>query len=316
MNLLFVLINAKRPVSREQIRVLVPGYPESQAAFERMFERDKEQLRAVGVAIKTQPTDVLFEDSLGYLIEMPQVANEIELSLEEVVLIRLAEQAWRDPDLASLAKTTALTLESAQRTPVLEGDASSQPPLAMMNERLGSKVVPVIEAISTRRALAFNYQKMTDEVPSLRKVEPWRVFFANNTWYLIGYDTQSKAPRTYRLSRITNLPKVSDEQSQMALPTAGELDLITKDALVAGREAVISVHSDAPIEVSTFFRTVMTEIYESSEGFEGKVSYWDANEYASFLLRFAGSISVASPPELAQALTTLSAAFVSRLLKQ
>jgi len=184
-----------------------------------------------------------------------------------------------------------------------------------MNERLGSKVVPVIEAISTGRALTFNYQKMTDEVPSLRKVEPWRVFFANNTWYLIGYDTQSKAPRTYRLSRITNLPKVSDEQSQMALPTAGELEQITKDALVADREAVISVHPDAPIEVSTYFRTVMTEIYESSEGFEGKVSYWDAKEYASFLLRFAGSISVASPPELAQALSTLSAAFVSRLLK-
>jgi len=79
---------------------------------------------------------------------------------------------------------------------------------------------------------------------------------------------------------------------------------------------VISVHADAPIEVSTYFRTVMTEVYESSDGFEGKVSYWDANEYASFLLRFAGSISVASPPELAQALTTLSAAFVSRLLKQ
>ena len=71
LNLFFVLINSKRPIARSEIRQRVNGYEESESesAFERMFERDKDELRNTGIKIDTVPIDPLFDDELGYQID-------------------------------------------------------------------------------------------------------------------------------------------------------------------------------------------------------------------------------------------------------
>lgn len=66
LNLFFVLINSKRPIPRHEIRQKVNGYEEceSETAFERMFERDKDELRNTGIKIDAVPVDPLFDDEL------------------------------------------------------------------------------------------------------------------------------------------------------------------------------------------------------------------------------------------------------------
>ena len=55
LNLVLALLGSRVPVDRARIRDVVPGYAESASdeAFERMFERDKEELRSMGVPIET-----------------------------------------------------------------------------------------------------------------------------------------------------------------------------------------------------------------------------------------------------------------------
>ena len=71
MNLVLCLLASRRYTSREQVRRAVPGYAEceSDEAFERMFERDKDTLRDMGVPLETGTNDVLFDDEIGYRLD-------------------------------------------------------------------------------------------------------------------------------------------------------------------------------------------------------------------------------------------------------
>ena len=84
LNLLFVLLNSKTPLTREQIRERVPGYGDSNEAFERMFERDKAALRDLAIPVETKPVDLFHDDVLGYRIDRSSwLMPEISLTIEE-----------------------------------------------------------------------------------------------------------------------------------------------------------------------------------------------------------------------------------------
>jgi proteasome accessory factor B len=327
MNLLFVLVNAKRPLSRERIRELVPGYPESQIAFERMFERDKDELRRAGIAVVTKPIDDFFEDSLGYLVDSPTNVKGLEITLEEVALIRLAEQAWRDPELRALATSGALTVESTKLTkranstktiptkPTDGGlaDMGSLQSIEMMNQSLSSKVVPIIEAIRLKRRLGFNYRSSADAPSTSRVVEPWRVFFKASTWYLLGFDVEAQGARTFRLSRMTTKPRVTPDIFQAEIPSQDQLDGYARFETTYDKSAQLLVFADAPWEVRSYFRSVMRIDKESAQGFEGAIGYWDSDEFATYLIRFAGHFQVLQPPELVRSVARAAESLMARL---
>ena len=68
LNLVICLLAATRYVSKEQIRQAVPQYAQcaTDEAFERMFERDKDDLREMGIPLETGSNDVFFDDEIGY----------------------------------------------------------------------------------------------------------------------------------------------------------------------------------------------------------------------------------------------------------
>ena len=70
LNLVICLLYTRRPLTRAQIRTSVAAYAAttSDEAFERMFERDKEELRELGIPLVTEQIDTLFEDEPGYRI--------------------------------------------------------------------------------------------------------------------------------------------------------------------------------------------------------------------------------------------------------
>ena len=64
MNLLITLLVSRGYVTKQRLREVIPDYKEasSEDAFERMFDRDKDDLRALGVPIEIGGYDPLFED--------------------------------------------------------------------------------------------------------------------------------------------------------------------------------------------------------------------------------------------------------------
>lgn len=211
LNLLFVLLNTKHPVTREQIRVRVPGYEgSSDDAFERMFERDKEGLRQLNIPVVTKPVDIYHDDVLGYLIEKDSwLMPEIKLSRDERVLLSLAASAWNNAQISSSARKGAERISPAEVT-----DLPNQ------NFQLGSgreAIAELLKAISNQVSVQFTYQNANSDESVTRNVDPWKVILNAGHWYLIGFDLDRGESRSYRLDRMVGNP-ISTNQEIMEIP--------------------------------------------------------------------------------------------------
>src|ERR1700739_4904451 len=112
LSLVVCLLSARRYLSASQIREAVPGYPDSFDAFKRMFERDKDELRELGIPLETGMNGP--DEEVGYRIsrqayELP----EIRLEPDEAAVLGLAARVWRRAELAGAAAGGLLKLRGA-----------------------------------------------------------------------------------------------------------------------------------------------------------------------------------------------------------
>lgn len=200
LNLTILLLSSRRPICRDQIWRTIEGYRGlDEVNFEATFERDKKELRAMGVSIETGPLDVLFDDEIGYQIhrsdfELPP----IEFASGELVALGLAAGVWR---LALTGEQTNSALTKLRAS----GIATQPVDLPEMALRLSARESAfdvVFSALNERRAVRFSYR----DPSSLRRVQPWRLAWRKNSWYLLGFDLDRQAPRVFKLSRMTSDP--------------------------------------------------------------------------------------------------------------
>jgi proteasome accessory factor B len=210
------LLAARRFLTRERIRDSVEGYQGlSDVAFQRMFERDKDDLRDLGIPIETGSNDSYFDDEQGYRIlpgdfELPPV----EFTQAEQVVLGIAAHVF---DGAALAPQASSALGKLQAAGV---DLSTS---GVVQPRLGGDdaVGVVWEAIASRRRIRFDYRE-----PGLgRTVEAWGVLVRRGVWYVYGLDLGREAPRMFRLSRVAG--------SVEALEPAGSYDLPDRSVVEA-----------------------------------------------------------------------------------
>src|SRR5580704_3022286 len=114
LSLVVCLLSARRYLTAAQIRDAVPGYPDSFEAFKRMFERDKDELRELGIPLETG-TNPGSDEEPGYRIsrqayELP----EIRLEPDEAAVLGLAARVWRRAELAGAAQGALLKLRAAR----------------------------------------------------------------------------------------------------------------------------------------------------------------------------------------------------------
>ena len=106
LNLILALKSARRPVSKQKIRESLPAYAAatSDEAFDRMFERDKDELREMGIPITTTVIDVLFDDEVGYRIDSSETTlPAITFEPDEVAALALAARAWSTASISGAA---------------------------------------------------------------------------------------------------------------------------------------------------------------------------------------------------------------------
>lgn len=202
MNLVICLLVTRGYVAKSRIRQVVGGYgDQDDAAFERMFERDKDELRELGIPIETGPLNPLAEDESGYRIrrqdfELP----EINLEPDEAAVLGLAARVWQHASLAEATSRAVLKLRAAG----VETDTAA---LGAIEPRLAAEEPsfwPLWEAVRDRRAVRFGYRKDPGGTAQQRQLEPWRVLSWHGRWYVVGRDLDRDAPRLFRLSRIVD----------------------------------------------------------------------------------------------------------------
>jgi proteasome accessory factor B len=205
MNLVIALLSTQGYITADRIRRSVAGYTDSPSdeAFSRMFERDKNELRDLGIPLETGRVSS-FDPSEGYRINREAYAlPEIELTADEAAAVAVATQLWESPELVTATQSALLKLRAAG-VDVDAGDTVTISSAAGLPGLRGSEEVlgVLLAAINAGRAVRFPHRASPTEPFTTRTVEPWGVVTVNRRWYLVGHDRDRDATRTFRLSRI------------------------------------------------------------------------------------------------------------------
>jgi proteasome accessory factor B len=290
LNLTICLLVSGRYLPKSRIREAVEGYHDlSDAAFERTFERDKDELRALGVPIEVGGFDPLFEDEAGYRIlpsefELPA----IDLDAEEASVVGVAARVWQH---ASMAEST-LSAIAKLRAAGVEPDASQ---LASLEPSV-SATEPAFETLWTsvldRTRVSFVYRD-----GALRTLEPWGVTSAKGRWYVIGRDTDRDAVRMFKMSRISGVPKRVSRPGAFEVPDDLDLRALARslDPREPTAEALVAIRTGRAISFRRRARPATTDLALPS-GFEVfAVGYSDAWTLADEVARYAADVVVLEP---------------------
>lgn len=244
LNLVLCLMSARRAVARADIHASVPGYGPiaSGAAFERMFERDKDELRGMGVPIET-----VFDahgDIAGYRIARDQYAlPPLNFTSAELAVIALAAGVWDEAILGPSALTALRKIEAVQGEPARTTDDSL---VRVQVSAADAALLPLMAALRERRVVTFDYQGAAATHPARRRVDPWGVVSREGRWYLVAYDHDREASRVFRLSRIEGTVQVTaQEQTQPAEPNVDLLALIMQSEPEAAIHARVAIQAGA-----------------------------------------------------------------------
>ncbi|RAU93645.1 WYL domain-containing protein [Mycobacterium colombiense] len=205
MNLVIALLSTRGYISAEKIRSSVAGYSDSASAeaFSRMFERDKNELRDLGIPLEVGRASA-FDPTEGYRINRDAYAlAPVDLTPDEAAAVAVATQLWESPELITATQGALLKLRAAgvdvdPDAPVAIASPAGVPGLRGSEEVLGI----LLSAIDSRQAVQFQHRPSRAEPYATRTVEPWGVVTEKGRWYLVGHDRDRDATRTFRLSRI------------------------------------------------------------------------------------------------------------------
>lgn len=297
--LMLLLSNTARGLTREQIRDRIEEYPdETGDAFEKMFERDKAELRSMGAAIITEQDDFDDAGTSRYRIDSDSTyLPKLEFTPEEQEALAVAATLWRHAQWYSSA------LEGLSKL----GDVEQNSDGAVIAAALARDVPTVraaLAAIANRERVTFDYLKPGQTHPETRRVELWGLVNKHGNWYLAGRDLARKEPRSFRMSRIVGSIATAGGQDAYEIPAD-----VDTSAMVDARPEPAD-----PGTATLRFETGRAIALRRSLGVpldadEAVVTVASLNGLRDDLLRNSDSVEVIEPADLrAAVVASLSAA--------
>jgi proteasome accessory factor B len=205
VNLVIALRSTRGYITAEKIRSSVAGYSDtaSDEAFSRMFERDKNELRDLGIPLETGKVSS-FDPVEGYRINREAYAlPAVELTADEAAAVAVATQLWESPELITATQGALLKLRAAGVDVDPDAPVAIASPAGTLGLRGSEDVLgALLSAIDAAQAVQFPHRPSRTEPYTVRTVEPWGVVTEKGRWYLVGHDRDRGATRTFRLSRI------------------------------------------------------------------------------------------------------------------
>ncbi|MFV0493979.1 helix-turn-helix transcriptional regulator [Mycobacterium sp.] len=237
VNLVIALLSTRGYITAEKIRSNVAGYADSPSsdAFSRMFERDKNELRDLGIPLEVGRVSNL-DPTEGYRINRDAYAlPPVELNADEAAAVAVATQLWESPELITATQGALLKLRAAG-VEVDSADGGSAVAIAApagFPGLRGSEDVlgPLLSAIESGRVVQFAHRPTRAEPFATRTVEPWGVVTEQGRWYLVGHDRDRNATRVFRLSRMGASVTPVGERGVVTVPAGADLSGIVAKAV-------------------------------------------------------------------------------------
>jgi proteasome accessory factor B len=296
LSLVVCLLSTTRYLTARQIRDAVPGYPDSFEAFKRMFERDKDELRELGIPLETGTNSAL-DDEVGYRISRQEyMLPEIRLEPDEAAVLGLAARVWRRAELAGAAAGALLKLRAAG----IETQDNSRPGIEPRLATAEASFGPLWEAVRDRRPVSFAYQAAGRSTSQQRQLEPWGVVNRHGRWYVVGHDRDRGQERVFRLSRIVGPVTFTGPTGTVTVPPGADVREAVRawdDRPPVQRTAVLRVRTGAGSGLRQHARTQRPADLPGWDLVE--VSYFDDGGFCEHLASFGTDVVVLEPADLA-----------------
>ncbi len=291
VNLTIALLATKRFLTKSEIFRTIDGYEGTTESKERMFERDKDDLRRIGISIEVQGVDPGFEDEPGYRIHPERYSLNLgELNGTEVALLSLAAEAWRGAALGVAAQSALVKLRSLG----IDSDFDAIPNLSPRLNVQSPNFYPLTRAIADHIAVDFTYlsSELNEE---LRHVHPYGLGSRHGHWYLVAYDTDRADIRTFRLDRIVNqvelVSKVNFFKSDPNFKVLEYLDSTLFENQAVARVSIRLGRGHGLRRNATVLST--DDEYDLCE-----VSYSNPSHFTDYILWHADDVIVHGPEEV------------------
>jgi proteasome accessory factor B len=243
LSLVVCLLSTGKYLSAGQIREAVPGYPESFDAFKRMFERDKDELRELGIPLETGVSATPDEEPGYRILRQAYGLPEIRLEPDEAAVLGLAARAWRRAELAGAAAGALLKLRAAG----IDAEETTEPGIEPRLQTGEAAFGPLWEAVRDRRPVSFSYRGVGRSSSQQRQLQPWGVMNRHGRWYVAGLDTDRGETRVFRLSRIDGPVTFRGPAGSVTVPDGADVRELVREWDTEGprRTAVLQVRQGA-----------------------------------------------------------------------
>jgi proteasome accessory factor B len=304
VNLVICLLATRRFLTAAQIAATVAGYehdasdPRAHEAFQRKFERDKAELRALGVPLETG-TDSVFDTEPGYRIARREYAlPDIRLEPDEATVVGIAARLWQHAGLAAAASSGLTKLRAAGVDLDPHATLGVEPVVTV-----DAAFAPLVAAARERREVTFDYRVPERDESSTRRLQPWGVVCWRSRWYVVGHDLDRDAARCFRLSRLIGSVTIANPPGAFTPPE--DVDLISH---VAHSGAPIERHGRATVLVrpgrADGVRRWAEQVEPGPDGDSVVLAYHDPEGLASWLVGYGDDVRVLDPPEVRDAVIT------------
>ncbi len=246
-NLVVALMATEIGLTKQQILDNVSGYRQRAEAgtradaLEKMFERDKDELRTLGVPIETigDPSDPNDLREARYRIPQAEydLPGDIEFSAAELAVLRLAGSVWSSESVSADAQAGVRKIRALG----IDGDE----PIIGFAPRITARdagFAPLQDAIEKCRVVVFDYLKPGEDAPRRRRIRPLALVDYEARWHVFGIDVDADADRMFLLGRIVADVTVTSETFAPGLRDgAGERALAGLDRVAARNTALLEV---------------------------------------------------------------------------
>ena len=288
INLTIALLATKRYLTKSEIFRTVEGYEGSAETKERMFERDKDDLRNLGISIDVGSFDPLFNDEAGYRIRSENYQLDLgEITSTEISLLSLAAEAWQGAALDDAAQTAILKL-SAIGVPA---DPIDIPGLSPKLSNSSTDLVAITDAVAHSNFLRFDYLSSNLDAEE-RTIVPIALSNRSGFWYVSGVDQEIQEVRTFRLDRIIGSLEVLKNESTFEFPF--DFDFNQVDVTATNRLAVIDVRKGK----GHALRTLSESTKDLGEWDQIKLPIYSIQTLATEILWHGEDVFVHEPKDL------------------
>lgn len=302
INLTACLLETRKPVPFEQLKETVyRGLSVSENALKRMFERDKDELREMGIDVEAVTTE--WGDETGYLIPRDKYyLPHIDLEPDERVALTMVSRLFLSSGTPfSVPAQLALLKLAFEQTAADEVPHVHWVESPRDSELLGD----VLDSLMRRKFVTFSYRALGADEPVQREVEPYGLFNKGGAWYFVGMCHLRNDIRCFKLERVSSSievnprnPKTPDFEVPAGFELHNEIDWERPARTRAGIKSRVLFSPRLSFAAATGTSTVVSEKREKDGSLEATFEVLDAGGFVDWVLGFGTDAVIKAPASL------------------